>query len=346
MTLSHVCVQVRAIESGSRLEPVHPAGMPRVRVYRDAYIRRVGERTITSLTRRDVADLLRLEATWHGRLSELDFAGRVWDLAALPSHDPRFDDAGGDIWQHVERNPGDWDADWIFTDVRFLAGADDDTFLQFLCETLHPVVRPDVEEVQKLVAFYNEQLAHDGWQLVGDGEMSGRPIYRPTEVGTSFKQPSSSLNLPAYTKLADPRVVHQHLKRIESGVGSDPAAAIGASKELVESVCKVILDDYGVAHANKDGVTDLYKKVSVALEIDHDSVANHPNASRAAHKAVGGMAGTVQAIAEIRNELGTGHGHTAPSPALERHARLAFNAATAVVEFLLDTWHVRPAPSA
>ena len=59
-------------------------------------------------------------------------------------------------------------------------------------------------------------------------------------------------------------------------------------------------------------------------------MANHPNASRAAHKAVSGMAGTIQAIAELRNELGTGHGRASPSPALERHARLAFNAATAV----------------
>jgi hypothetical protein len=108
---------------------------------------------------------------------------------------------------------------------------------------------------------------------------------------------SSALDLPGYKRLADPQVVHQHLRRIESSVSGDPAAAIGASKELVESVCKVILDDYGLAHGNKDGVTQLFKKVSVALKIDHECVANHPDASRAAHKAVSGMAGTVQAIA-------------------------------------------------
>ena len=35
------------------------------------------------------------------------------------------------------------------------------------------------------------------------------------------------------------------------------------------------------------------------------------------------------------------HGRNARSLALTRHARLAFNASVTVVEFLLDTWHVR-----
>src|SRR5581483_11955994 len=53
------------------------------------------------------------------------------------------------------------------------------------------------------------------------------------------------------------------------------------------------------------------------------------------------LATAVQSLAELRNELGLGHGKTKPSPAFARHARLAFNASRAVVEFLLETWHVR-----
>jgi hypothetical protein len=43
----------------------------------------------------------------------------------------------------------------------------------------------------------------------------------------------------------------------------------------------------------------------------------------------------------LRNQLGTGHGRNKRSAALTRHARLAFNAASAVAEFMLDTWHAR-----
>jgi Abortive infection C-terminus len=52
---------------------------------------------------------------------------------------------------------------------------------------------------------------------------------------------------------------------------------------------------------------------------------------------------TVQSLAELRNELGIGHGRTAPGPALSRHARLAANAARTVVEFVLEAWHERKA---
>jgi hypothetical protein len=63
--------------------------------------------------------------------------------------------------------------------------------------------------------------------------------------------------------------------------------------------------------------------------------------SAAAHRVLQNLATSVQGLAELRNELGLGHGRTASSPALARHARLAANSARAVVEFLLETWHER-----
>lgn len=52
------------------------------------------------------------------------------------------------------------------------------------------------------------------------------------------------------------------------------------------------------------------------------------------------MVATVQALAELRNELGLGDGRTSPSP-LGRHAKLTVQLTRGVVEFLLDTWQVR-----
>jgi AbiJ N-terminal domain 3/Abortive infection C-terminus len=52
---------------------------------------------------------------------------------------------------------------------------------------------------------------------------------------------------------------------------------------------------------------------------------------------------TVQRLAELRHELGLGHGRNQSSKALTRHARLAFNSASAIAEFMLDTWHSRRA---
>ena len=102
---------------------------------------------ITSVTRRDILDAIKLESIqWNGRLEEAEFLSRLFDLHALPSTDRRFKDAAGDIWQHRVNNL-DWDDDWIFYDDRFnLLSGDDEMFLRFLCETIHPVVRPDPTE--------------------------------------------------------------------------------------------------------------------------------------------------------------------------------------------------------
>jgi hypothetical protein len=298
-------------------------------------------RTITPLTRRDIFDHLTMDnIAWNGRLEEPDFLARIWDLGSMPSTDGRFSDAAGDIWQHRVNN-FDWDDDWVFTDRRFdLMHGSDEMLLRFLCETVHPVVRPDGDQVNALVRFYNQKLAADGWALVATEQMPGRPVFEARRR-SGTKQPSTALRLPEYQRLRDPQVFEDHLRRIEAGLIADPAAAIASSKEMVESVCKLVLDDYGVSYSRRDDLLDLYKKVADELKLSADSVPDNVRGSRAAQGALRALVTTVQRLAELRNELGLGHGQTQPSAALTRHARLAFTTASAVAEFLLDTWHER-----
>jgi len=122
--------------------------------------------TIPSTIRQNIFDGIRLEGVfWAGQLDDVDFLSRIFDLKSMPSYDSRYRDAAGDIFQHRHNNY-DWEDDWIFGDGRFnLSHCEDETFLKFLCETLHPVVRPDIEEAQKLAAHYNEQLRLAGWEI-------------------------------------------------------------------------------------------------------------------------------------------------------------------------------------
>ena len=125
-------------------------------------------------------------------MGDREFLGRLYDLAALPSHDHRVRNASGDIRQHTEMN-NDWSADWVFYDDRFrLLHAPDSEFLRFLCETVHPVVRPDEEKVAELVRVYNEALATDGWQLVEGKSISGRPTFVAQPAGRVpvFEEPT------------------------------------------------------------------------------------------------------------------------------------------------------------
>ena len=151
------------------------------------------ENKISEVTRRAIIDHFTVgRISWAGRYSDSDFLGRLYDLAALPSHDHRFQNAAGDIHQHTERN-NDWPADWVFYDDRFrLLHAPDSEFLRFLCETVHPVVRPDEEGVAELVRIYNEALAADGWQLVEGKAISGRPTFVAQPAGRVivFEEPA------------------------------------------------------------------------------------------------------------------------------------------------------------
>jgi hypothetical protein len=138
---------------------------------------------ISEVTRRTIIDyLVASDIDWSGRLQEDDFLSRLYDLTKLPSTDHRMRNAAGDIRQH-RVNWRDWEDDWVFYDSRFnLLYAPDEEFLRFLCETVHPVVRPNTEEAIGLVEVYNSELAADGWSLVVGKQISGRPVFVPQRL--------------------------------------------------------------------------------------------------------------------------------------------------------------------
>jgi len=58
---------------------------------------------------RNIIDGLKIEnVSWFGKLDDVEFLQRIFDLESLPSHDPRFETASGDIWQHRYNNH-DWE---------------------------------------------------------------------------------------------------------------------------------------------------------------------------------------------------------------------------------------------
>jgi len=197
--------------------------------------------TISEVTRRAIFDVFEMNAVaWAGRLSEVDFLSRIYDLTTTPSNDHLFDDAAGDIHQHRVNNPQDWPDNWIFEDRRFnLLGCSTERFLEFLCETIHPVVRPDRTEAARLAGLFNEQLRHDGWELHEASFLSGRLVYgaRRTYAG-----PVPAVRV---AQALSAQYVHEQIRRMESAIEGDPSLAIGTAKELIETMCKAILEERG-----------------------------------------------------------------------------------------------------
>ncbi|MEU9624908.1 hypothetical protein [Streptomyces sp. NPDC048155] len=115
----------------------------------------------------------------------------------MTSHDPRFVTAEGDIVQHRYNNPDDWEDDWVFGDERFgLVSGADEVLLRFLAEMIHPAVRSDTSEVQRLLALINDMLAPDGYELAETRTVSGYPVYGarriPARHSTALSAPPSA----------------------------------------------------------------------------------------------------------------------------------------------------------
>ncbi|WP_186208212.1 abortive infection family protein [Burkholderia gladioli] len=293
---------------------------------------------ISEVTRRDIIDSLVSEnVEWSGRLEDQEFLARLFDLNSMPSTDHRYPNAAGDIWKHRVAN-FDWPSDWVFYDERFnLLHGDDEVFLRFLCEMLHPVVRPDPTECERLLQMFNQRLVADGFELAERTRISGRPVYAGRQAGLANSKPGVSA---AKQTLAatDPGYVSQQITRMEAALDSDPSLAIGTAKELVESCCKTILTERSVDFANGAALPELVKLVAKELRLTPDGIPEEAKAAETIKRLLSNLASITQGVSELRNHYGTGHGKAAGARGLQpRHARLAVGAASTLAVFLAET---------
>ena len=298
---------------------------------------------ISEATRRDIFDSIVIEKiAWNGRLEEPDFLARLFDLKSMQSGDGRFSDAYGDIWQHRINN-NDWDDYWVFSDTRFnLLHGEDEIFLRFLCETIHPVVRTNQEEIERLRQSYNLLLRNDGYEIIPKTKISGRSIYAARQIALS-----TDLHVDSLRKKfdgTDANYVLEQITRMETSVENDPRLAIGTAKELVETVCKTILEERNITIEGNPDLPKLVKATAKELKLTPEDIPDEAKAFESIKRLLSNLATITNGIAELRNNYGTGHGKSASSKGLgARHAKLAVGAASTLAIFLVETHHEKGA---
>lgn len=299
---------------------------------------------ISEATRRDIIDyIITNSVIWSGRLEEPEFLSRLFDLSRLPTTDHRrsqYPTAYEDIWQHRVNNT-DWNDDWVFYDSRFrIFRAEDEVFLRFLCEMLHPVVRSNPEEVTTLQQVFNKFLYQDGYEIAERSRMSDRPIFAARKVqigGTEILQVKES-----FKETASEYAMRQ-ITRMETAIWDDPGLAIGTAKELIETCCKSILKERGVQIEGNPDIPKLVKMTAKELDLTSDDIPGKPQTDDTIRRLLSGLTTIAQSIAELRNIHGTGHGKESGTKSLDqRHARFAAGAASSLSVFLLETHQAKP----
>ena len=132
----------------------------------------------------------------------------------------------------------------------------------------------------------------------------------------------------------DAEGVRRSWKRVTKRISNDPEGAITASRELIETVLKHILDDCNVSYdPHRTELPQLYKLVQKELNL-----APEDHQEKIFKQILSGCSGVVNGLGSVRNRLGDAHGKGAANVRpLPRHARLATNLAGTMAMFLIET---------
>lgn len=148
-------------------------------------------------------------------------------------------------------------------------------------------------------------------------------------------------NLEDLTK-ASPAIAGAHLsqqiQRMRDAVDTDPALAIGTAKELIETVCKTILEERGKPVSGAPEIADLTKAVLRELRLVPEGVHEQKRGADLIKGILRSLGTIGNDLGQLRGLYGTGHGKSARTVSLPaRHARLAVGAAATFVTFLFET---------
>lgn len=195
---------------------------------------------------------------YFGRLDEIGFLSRIYDLEALPSTDRRYRNALGDITCHLRFN--DYNDDWVFQDRRFklLHGDGDEPILRFICEMLHPAVRKADSPWKAYLDKFNEILQNDGYELYAAQHISGRDVYK-----SRLCTQTEAMHLP------DALFSVRYKELIQYGndraVDNISASITSATKERLWKVMHEFAEPMKIQRSRYDNWTDNTDAVSEAI---------------------------------------------------------------------------------
>lgn len=139
--------------------------------------------------------------------------------------------------------------------------------------------------------------------------------------------------------------VRYRLQELEKQMKNDSAGSIGTSKDLLESVMKMMLDSEHVSYTTVAGKTDnipaLWKKVQRTFKLDPKEMQN-TKVGNNARKILSSISQIILGMDELRNSFGTGHGRNSEFNQLPiRYGNLTASLTISLIVFLTETMKAR-----
>jgi len=154
-------------------------------------------------------------------------------------------------------------------------------------------------------------------------------------LGASTATPTRSLL--TILRERDLGALEEEFRRALNTVESDPPAAVTAACAVIESLCKVYIQDNGLQMPSDQSIRPLWRIVQEHLGLRPDSLAGQDIA-----RLLGSLSGIVDAVGALRTHAGSAHGRgRGPISITPTYARLAIHSAHTLAAFVLEVWSER-----
>jgi Abortive infection C-terminus len=160
-----------------------------------------------------------------------------------------------------------------------------------------------------------------------------------------FRPAGAAASSFAVKRLEDLAYIDDRGRRLHLLANDSPRDAVGAAKELVESVCRTVLRLSGEPAPGKAAdVADIATSTLKALEFVPAGIDDTKKSAALVRRCLQQLGAVVASLDELRNLYGSGHGRDDRWKGLSsRHARLAVGAAVTFAGFVAETYAERAA---
>ena len=172
------------------------------------------------------------------------------------------------------------------------------------------------EKTEEWVANLRRALWDQGVELDDEGRLH---YEQPLDLETGGRQ-----------------ALDEQLARLRRNV-EDPGALLGGAKELLESICKFVLEEQKSPPDQRLSFDQLLNTAMELLKLQPKEVDTSQPVGKQLRTIYGSAKSTALAINGLRNLQGTGHGRTLPTGISKETGRYVIREATHVAELLLST---------
>jgi hypothetical protein len=160
---------------------------------------------------------------------------------------------------------------------------------------------------------------------------------RGGKVGGALATPSVSLE--QLIRGRDTPAIESEFQRASANVETSPRDAVSAASNILESICKVYIEEEGLDPPAKQDLKGVWAVVRKELGFDTASVADQD-----LQRILSGLLSIVDGVGALRTHASSAHGAGTKGYKLEpRHARLAVHAAHTAALFVIESWDKRRA---